>query len=696
MRRLAKLAAVMAGLWVAAIAIPLAALVWNSLRGAPHAEGQLTEATRPTAPPGDAPQILFGDLHVHTSYSADAHIQSLVLLDREGRRSPRDACEFARFCSQVDFWSMNDHAESLTPALWEETVEAVRECNAQAGDPANPDMVSFLGWEWSHRGLRPETHYGHKNVVLRDLEDERIPARPIASAPGTSFFVALGVLGTFAEGPSFEEWSSFHRWSRDIVAVEDCPEGVAVRDLPRDCRESATTPRALFAKLADWGHEAVVIPHGLAWGVTNPAGADLANQLGQHDPRWQPLVELYSGHGNSEVYRDFQRAAPDAEGEYVCPEEVGAVELCCQRARRMVRERCDDPKSATCEARVETAARSAATPWFGQMALLEDVVPGVGVEAWGDCDQALDSFLPAADYRPRQAAQYALAVRNDRGERTDERFRWGFIGSSDTHRSRPGTGYKEFARLIMTDGVSYPGLESGWDDRRSAMYYTGGLAAVHAPARDRESIFEALQRRHVYATSGDRIQLWFDWLGEDGTKHPMGSEVVSAAPPRFSVRALGALEQQPGCPDFVHEALSPERIASLCLGECFHPSDVRRPITRIEVVRVRPQSRPDEPIAGLIEDPWQVHACPADGFGCEVAFSDPAPPADAAYYVRAIQAPSDAVNGDPLRCERDEAGQCVRSRPCRSHADGTPDDCLTPVEERAWSSPIFVTRPETS
>jgi len=62
------------------------------------------------------------------------------------------------------------------------------------------------------------------------------------------------------------------------------------------------------------------------------------------------------------------------------------------------------------------------------------------------------------------------------------------------------------------------------------------------------------------------------------------------------------------------------------------------------------------------------------------------------YYVRAIQEPTPAVNGDPLRCERDAAGRCVKTRPCyASGPDFDPDDeCLAPVEERAWSSPIFV------
>ncbi len=638
-------------------------------------------------------QILFGDLHVHTVYSADAHLQAIKIRERESLSPPADACDFARFCSQLDFWSINDHAESLTPDLWRRTVRAIRDCDRAAGDPVAPDMVSFLGWEWSHAARTATEHYGHKNVVLRDLEDGSIPTRPIASSPGPPVaFLTMGALAPLLGTVDLEGLASFHRYTLDMIAVDDCPPGVSVRDLPVDCREAAATPKELFDKLAEWDVAALVIPHGLAWGTTNPAHADLSMQLEMHDPRWQRLLEVYSGHGNSEVYRDFGWPALGKDGRWSCPPTTADFEPCCQRAVKLARKRCEHPDSEECAVRIIEAQQIASDTWGGMRSPVS-AVKGTTLEDWGDCNQLQGAFLPAFNYRPGQSAQRSFALGTSATGVTDSRYRWGLIGASDIHRSRPGTGYREFARQRMSDGAGYPFPDGFVDGRNSSYYYTGGLAAVHTSSRDRHAIFEALQKRHVYATSGDRILLWFDLLRPDGSRVPMGSEVLVDEAPRFEVRAVGAWEQKPGCPEMVHAAMTPQRIADLCLGSCYHPSDVRKPITAIEVVRIRPQRTAEESTDSLIDDPWRRFVCPADGSGCVVEFEDPdVGPArpEGSYYVRAIQAPSPAVNGAQARCERDSDGECKRGRPCGDGADGQPDDCLAPVGERAWSSPIFV------
>ena len=218
---------------------------------------------------------------------------------------------------------------------------------------------------------------------------------------------------------------------------------------------------------------------------------------------------------------------------------------------------------------------------------------------------------------------------------------------------------------------------------------------MHAESRHRESIWKAFESREVYATSGERILLWFDLLNGPGGERPMGSAVAGQVEaPRFRVSAAGAFVQQPGCPAFVEEAMGAERLRAICLGECYHPSDERRAIERIEVVRIRPAGPEGPPVADRIEDPWRSFSCEASGEGCEAEFTDldfAAERGEVVYYARAVQEPTLAVNAGGFRCTYDAEGRCVDVAPCygddRTEAH---DDCLSENREHAWSSPIFV------
>ncbi len=669
-------------------------------------------------------QVLFGDLHVHTTFSFDAFLFSLPLMGGEGAHPPADACDFARYCSALDFWSINDHAFSITPEHWSETIDSIRQCNDVAGDPSNPDTVAFLGWEWTQVGLQPDDHYGHKNVVLRDLEDDKIPARPIGSQRLAGGVPPLWVRGVASIGGGSERMDDLVKYWTEWGDTPACESDVNTRELPRDCIESAETPEVLFRKLDEWDLASVVIPHGTTWGFYSPPGSTWDKQLeaAYRGEGRQNLFEIYSGHGDSEVYRDFRAVEFDDEGNPTCPEPSEGYLPTCWRAGEIIRTRCLEggQPAAECEERARTARANAAAAGVA----VHRTVPGATLADWLDAGQCTDCAEPAFNYRPGGSAQYVLAIGNFDGAEPAH-FRMGFMSSSDNHYARPGTGYKEKFRRGMTESqganpeiggpvggfflppdeepvsesvpftFDQPSFQVFEVERQASFLTTGGLIAVHAEGRDRGAIWDAMQRREVYGTSGPRLLLWFDLLnppGSRGTSAPMGTEVAMGESPIFQVRAVGSFEEKPGCPDYASEALGAERLQHLCKGECHHPSDTRREITRIEVVRIRPQESPDEDVKQLIDDPWKVFPCDRDPAGCVVTFSDPDfadAGRDTLYYARAFEEPKPGINAGNLRCERDAEGNCVDVDPCPGPA-GRDDDCLAPHEPRAWSSPIWV------
>jgi len=507
----------------------------------------------------------------------------------------------------------------------------------------------------------------------------------------------------------------------ELQSVDRCPRGVHVRDLPPDCAEATTTPGELFAKLDEWGLAATVIPHGTVWGMYTPPGSSWIKQLApeQHDPERQRVIEIYSGHGNAEEFRPWTAVTIAPDGSRSCPEPAHGHTPSCWRAGEIIRERCRaEADESECDRRAAEARRHFveadrnAGPW---------TVPGLRPHDLLGTGQCLDCFQPAFNYRPLGSVQYILALGRPDAAPGGQRFRFGFIGSSDNHTARAGSGYKEAVRRHSTDArmgeVGRSPLRTRFDrpsaprpeafrpadrlpsvafletERSGSFFLTGGLAAVHALSRDREEIFNALERRETYGTSGPRILLWFDLLdpNAEGGGWPMGSELEIRGIPTFRARAAGSFEQQPGCPESTTEALTPARIQSLCLGECYFPSDRRRPIKRIEVVRIRTQRNADEHVVPLIEDPWKTFHCPMTDEGCEVVFSDsdfPRDRRDTSYYVRAVERASPVIAADPLDCQLDAEGRCVEITACFDRPDD--DDCLAPSEQRAWSSPIFL------
>jgi hypothetical protein len=102
-----------------------------------------------------------------------------------------------------------------------------------------------------------------------------------------------------------------------------------------------------------------------------------------------------------------------------------------------------------------------------------------------------------------------------------KRYRLGIMASTDNHFGNPGYGYlKPTVKPATYD----------WKKHEIGM----ALVAVYAKEQNRESIFQALYDRHIYATSGDRIILN---LQADG--HRMGSEYKTDKPPTLTISVCG-------------------------------------------------------------------------------------------------------------------------------------------------------------
>ena len=87
-------------------------------------------------------------------------------------------------------------------------------------------------------------------------------------------------------------------------------------------------------------------------------------------------------------------------------------------------------------------------------------------------------------------------------------YQFGVIGSTDAHTSLPSAEEDNFHGKMATDSI--PSRKSGgWSDDARGTFGWGmsasGLAAVWATENTREAIIAAMRRREVYATSGPRI-----------------------------------------------------------------------------------------------------------------------------------------------------------------------------------------------
>ncbi len=600
--------------------------------------------------------IYWGDLHVHTSYSVDAFIGGMA-----PGRYVDEAGMYAAYCSRLDFYSVTDHAEMLTDTnYWPESIRAARhfsDLGAQNLDEnGDPSIVAFTGWEWTRSAV-----YGHKNVILKYDDPAKLPPKPIRFTEGVMGFPALLNKMKF-----YSERGGVLSLKGLLTAPTDFLYGYRMGS-EKDLDFVAPTPRELFDKLRQYctqngsGCEAMVIPHGNAWGMAPAFNTDWDIQLNpqDHDPSLQRLIETYSKHGNSEEYsyfppqwRYFQGGAEVGKdqctqevqpGKIVslaqkfqganntltelkagctrqCSEPTPSFTPCCWQAGEIVKQRCADPDSDFCQKQIELA-RAAVKPFPEKLSLTQKGMlkpefrskPEETVTTdWGDCNQCRDCWQPAVNYRNNGSVQRALANAWFDANGKPLYYRFGFIASTDTHSGWPGS-VKEDKRMIEPEtgmvartnqyfSDEYPGWE-----RVDNFLNPGGLAAILSPHRRRDDLWNSLTARNVYSTSGARIDVWARAvIGNKVVR--MGSETLSSTNPAFYVKADGAFGEDDTCPydnePIIQQHFSKKEFARVCNSQCYRITDQRTRIARIEVVKVlQPLTKEEAAMANLERSP---------------------------------------------------------------------------------------------
>jgi len=638
-----------------------------------------TEQREPCTQYSASKRPLFGDLHVHTSYSFDSYVSSqrndpwaayryakgepVMLSDADAKQNIQ-----AQIQRPLDFTAVTDHAEFLGP---------INLCTQ--------DSSKLAYWFPGCIASRSEIYY----VQLL----------------AANYWVSLGVLDTASQKKqsfacSMGDCDAAHKesWQRIQAAAE------AHYDRSSECNFTTFigyeyTDAPNFSNLhrnVIFRNEQVTETAISTYDTGSMNFPDLWRQLREQCIEGETACDVMSIPHNPNL--SAGRMFPDPRNEQEALDRAffePLVELVqhkaaseCRFDRLLGRGVATEDELCDFE-QVQADNLSMLGTVFGKVR--SDSAQPVSIDDFGRRNMV------------RNVLKDGLALENQSGINP---FKIGFIGSTDTHSATPGGAEEDnYNGHLGRRDAGYRNVQDHFFDN------PGGLAVVWAQENSRDSIFAAMRKRETYATSGTRPVVRFfagENLAADSCKDPqmidkayangvpMGGELnAPAQSPRFLVSAV----KDPGIPG--HPGLDLQRIQVIkgWLDEAGN--------THEKVIDVAGSAD-----NGAAVDPQN---CAPTGRGhnslCSV-WQDPDYDAtqSAFYYVRVLENPScrwstlqcqaAGVNPFASNCaaqaaektaELQDNGSAIGDVFGRCCLDPAQQSFYSPIlQERAWTSPIWI------
>ena len=603
----------------------------------------------------------FGDLHVHTAYSFDARARDML-------GTPTDALRYAkgyeiglgpfdeagmgerriRLDRPLDFAAVTDHAE------WIGEIAACTElglpsfnsdaCRAFRGEIKTPaSIVTLVGGTSRMLNI---IGLGGRNTEVCGPEDQwcrtglKNAWEKTQEATEQHYDRSSDCRFTSFHGYEYSNSKARSKVHRNVIFRNE-----RVPELPISALEE-NTPLGLWEQLDELcnkaqGHcEALSIPHnsnvsnGRSFGVFwRDEPIDEQRRQATLRARYEPIVEMMQIKGESECKAGMWQVFGEDE-------QCGFEKL--RGVGDMAPNDCHDG--------------------YGGGAIM-----GKG------CQSRLD-FV-----------RYALIEGLTEEQRIGVNpFQFGFIGSTDTHNASPGDvdedsfdgccANQDITVIARLTGMDEAG-KSGFAGRSNAARNPGGLMGVWAEENARDSLFDAMQRREVFATSGPRLTPRL-FVGTNIPKDICAGEFARQG--YENGVPMGGVVQGP-------LAVSPVFAAAVTAD----PQGNR--LQQLQIIKVWHDAdggfhQQVNDIAGNSDNGAAVdlHNCEVSGPGdmqlC-ATWRDPQFKADqaSAYYIRVLENPS---------C-RWSWRQCLslpeENRPAACFDAAIPKT----IQERAWSSPVW-------